>query len=148
MITDWDKVKGELDGFKECVNSDFVEKDPNIISATVTNTYIRLSQKAIELMANPTYVKIYFDEKGKRMLVHKIDDTDGYLVTCHRGQKYDVQNSIKCRKPVRLARSIIGVSETDNAQVEGKQSKAMYEAVVFDLSNAKFVRNKRAVNGD
>ncbi len=143
MITDWDKKKAELDGFEECVNYDYsLSGDADGITAMVTSNYIRFSKWALKIMKSPKFVKVFFDEKGKRMLVHKIDNTDGYAIgissykTPKAGQ---IHNCIKCRKPVHFMRNIIGIEGSRNASVEGKESEAMYEAVIFDLSKAKIM---------
>lgn len=124
-----------LDAFKEIKQEDCVIIN---FACRVDNTVLDFSTDVIKFLKNSEYIKIFFDEDNRKMMIKPGEDTDFKFKSSGKWAQAKINKKVineKCLKLMNKAKTAKNLNHIVTGEVHG-------EAIIFDMSKPE-TREKR-----
>ena len=131
-------MANELEGFVIYRNEKGNRTAPHSCSIMVSKHVFSLSMTAGQMLEDPVYVNIFFDERRKRMMITKADaDMPNTFMLAHQGNKPGDRRCVLSAKYLREEVERLAGFSFDGLRflIHGKRANTEQPALIFELAD-------------
>lgn len=131
-------MASELDGFTVFRNEKGNRTAPHAIAIMVSKHVLSLSMTACQLLEDPTYVTIFFDERRRRMMITKAEDDtpNSFMLARQGGEAQDRRCHLSAKYLREEVEKLAGFSfDGRRFLIRGHKAQSSLPALIFELAD-------------
>ena len=129
---------GELDGFVVFRNEKGNRTAPHVLALMVSPSTLGLSMTACQVLSDPVYGNVFFDERRRRMMVSKAEpDMPNAFMLAHQGGERTSRRCLLSAKCIREKVETLAGFDFGKRRflIRGKSVGTENPALIFELAD-------------